>query len=250
MEATNLVGVMKQMGDYDSSLFPYLAAFASTQTSESLWYAKGATLASFEDKALTMPDGKTVRIKLPPDHARLWVTFCNYREQAKVRLDANFNALLMVRPLAGKSADPLQAEFRASSKALEVGSLEPWQRIVRTDKTVDVNDGWAHVGETQEELMREMKGMLSGDKHEQLMDEWRRQIGERLEREKSQVRKKKSDLTEKDLGVSNEKFQVLTEAEMKARQQQLKTGKYPGAVRRKAQTSSGASPEEKIHKQG
>jgi hypothetical protein len=248
LEATNIVGVLKQMGDYDASLYPYLSAFTSTQVSENLWYSKGSSLASFEEKIVAMPDGKVMKIKTPPDHARLWVAFCNYREQTKIRLDATFNALIMVRPLAGKSADPMQAEFRAATKALEVGSLEPWQRIVQVNKVVDVNDGWGHVGDSEQELIREMNGMLSGDKHEQLMDEWRRQIGERLDREKEEIRKKKSSFTERDLGVVKEKFQVLSEAEMKERQRNLKIGKYPGAVRRQPEATRNLA-EEKFYKQ-
>src|SRR5271167_1566476 len=57
-EITSLVSLVREMTDYDLALYPYLSAYATTQSSETLWYGKGDQLASFEHKIVEMPDGK------------------------------------------------------------------------------------------------------------------------------------------------------------------------------------------------
>ena len=130
-EIRSLVEVIRKMGDYDISLFPFLPAYISTQSSETLWYSKGDKLASFEGKVVDMPDGKKIKLMAPPAHATAWASLCTYREQAKRRLEENMNALLIVRPWAGKSADPIAADLRKVGRHLETDSMEPWSRIVK-----------------------------------------------------------------------------------------------------------------------
>jgi len=53
-EIRSLTEVIRQMSNYDVSLFPYLNAYVTTQSSETLWYGKGERLASFENKIITL----------------------------------------------------------------------------------------------------------------------------------------------------------------------------------------------------
>jgi hypothetical protein len=227
MEVRSLAEVVQRMSEYDTSLFPYMGAYASTSSSESLWYGRGERLTSWENKTITLPDGKKMRILTPPDHARAWATLCSYREQAKKRLEENFNALFIVRPWAGKSADPIANELRGVQRSLETDSIEPWERIVRVQSPKNLDDGWGHPGDTLEDLQRELKGMMSGDKHEQLMELWAKQMSEdnkKKANDLAELRKKRG--TEKP-GIVNERIRVLTEQQIKERQEALKKGKAP-----------------------
>lgn len=223
-EIRSLLSLIKQMTDRDMSLYPYLAAYTSTSSSESLWHGKGQQVASFERRMVEMPDGKRMQILVPPDHARLWASLCAYREQAKKRLDDNFNAVLIIRPWAGKNADPIAAELKAVARSLQPDSLEPWQNVVKLDqKQVDVNDGWAHPGDSIEDLQREMKGFIEGDRHERLMAEFERQM-----REQAEARKQKlEDMIQKrgGPGVYEQEPKILTDAEVRQRELDLKRGR-------------------------
>lgn len=226
-EVRSLVEVVREMSEYDLSLYPYLNAYVTTQSSETLWYGKGEQLTSFDNKAVTMPDGKRITIIAPPDHARLWATLCSYREQAKRRLEDNTNALFIVRPWAGKHADPIANELKAVARQLDTGSNHMWEQVVRVQKKVDVNDGWGHPGDSLEDLQRELKGMMEGDRHERLMEAWSDQmIHEAEERQKAvEEARKKRGITE--AGVYQGDVQVLTEKEIRERQAALSKGRKP-----------------------
>ena len=232
-EVSSLVEVVRRMGDYDMSLYPYLPAFVTTAASEAMWYGKGETLTSFESKAIAMPDGSTLRLLSPPDHSRMWATLCTYREQAKKRLEENFNALFIVRPWAGKSADPIGNDLKRVARSLETDSMEPWEKIVAVRRQVDVNDGWGHPGDSVEDLKRELRGMMEGDKHERLMEAWQKQMtaeAEAKRHELDEIRRKRG-ITEP--GITSETIEILTDAQVRARQAALQQGKLPGAVPRR-----------------
>ena len=235
-EVYGLIEAIRKMTEHDMSLFPYLSAFTSTQMSENLWFSKGTKLTNYENRVVEMPDGKKIRITTPPDHVRLWASLCTYREQAKVRLDENWNALLIVRPMAGKSADPITAELRGIARSLQTDSIEPWSRIVKNEE-VQVDDGWAHGGGSSvEELKREMDAMIRGDKHERLMDHWEKQMeNEEQERLKKQAEVRKSKNTTGMAGVVDERIEYFTEEEMQARMAAMKKGKVPPAKERHAE---------------
>jgi len=232
-EVYGLIEAIRKMTEYDMSLFPYMAAFSSTQMSENLWFGKGTRLANFENRVIEMPDGKKIRIASPPDHVRLWASLCTYREQAKKRLDENWNAVLIIRPMAGKSADPITTELRSIARSLETGSLEPWSRVVKNESK-RLDDGWAHGGSASiEDLMREMNSMIKGDKHERLMDKWQAQMEEE---EKERLKKldeirKKRNVTGQ-AGVVDERVEYFTEEQMQARQAALKAGRTPPVIDR------------------
>lgn len=227
-EVRSLIEVVRQMSDYDLSLYPYLQAYVTTASSEALWYSKGESLVNYESKTLTMPDGKKMNVMAPPDHARLWATLCTYREQAKKRLEDNTNALFIVRPWAGRSADPIANELKGISRQLETGSNYVWENVIRVPKKVDVNDGWGHPGETVQDLQRELKGMMEGDRHERMMEAWQAQMIHEAEVEKQKIvdaRKKQGK--DEGGGLTEGRMEILTEKDIKARQAALAKGKKP-----------------------
>ena len=70
IEIRSLAEVTRRMGEYDTSLYPFIGAYVSTQSSENLWFGKGDRVTSFENKIVSMPDGRQIRIMAPPNHAR------------------------------------------------------------------------------------------------------------------------------------------------------------------------------------
>ena len=226
-EIKSLVDVVKQMSDYDLSLYPYLNAYVTTQSSEVLWYGKGEQLTSFSSKTISMPDGKAITIIAPPDHARMWAALCSYREQAKKRLEDSMNALFIVRPWAGRRADPVANELKSVARQLETGSNYMWEQIVRVQKAVDVNDGWGHPGDSLEDLRRELKGMMEGDKHERVMEAWSKQMVAESEERQKQIEEARKKRGIASAGVYQQNMQILTEKEVRERQAALAKGQKP-----------------------
>lgn len=247
LEIKGLLNIVKEMTEYDISLYPYLAAYVTTMSSENLWHGKGTTVSSFENRVVNLPDGKQMKIMAPPDHAKLWATLCTYREQAKKRLDENFNAVLIIRPWAGKNADPIASELRQIAKSMTTNAVEPWQNIIQVKQDVDVNDGWAHPGDSVEDLKREMHAFIEGtDKHEQVMAKLEQQM-----RDEAEARKAKLNNIVNQRGgpgVVDEVTRILTDAEVRQRQKDLKKGVIPPVSRNEREGSTSAEPYEKIKK--
>jgi len=223
-EIRGLLNIVKKMTEYDVSLYPYLAAYVTTMSSENLWHGKGTRVSSFENRVVSLPDGKQMKILTAPDHARLWATLCTYREQAKKRLDENFNAVLIIRPWAGKNADPIAAELRTLARQMATNSVEPWQNIIQIRSEVDVKDGWAHPGDSIEDLQREMNSFIKGeDKHERLMDKFNQQLHDQAE----DRQRKLNEIAERrgGVGIVEETTTILTDAEVRAREKELKKGR-------------------------
>jgi hypothetical protein len=228
LEIKGLLNIIKEMTEYDISLYPYLAAYVTTMSSENLWHGKGTRLSSFENRVVNMPDGRHMKIMAPADHAKLWASLCTYREQAKKRLDENFNAVLIIRPWAGKNADPIAAELRQIAKTMTTNAIEPWQSIIQIKQEVDVNDGWAHPGDSYEDLKREMDAFIEGtDKHEQVMARLEQQMREEAEARKTRL----NNIVQQrgGPGIIEETTQILTDAEVRQRQKDLKRGIIPTA---------------------
>jgi hypothetical protein len=245
-EFRSLLSLVRQMTDRDLSLYPYLAAYTSTTSSEGLWYGMGTQLSAFGSRQMEMPDGKKMKILAPPDHARLWAALCNYREQAKQRLDHNFNAVLIIRPWAGKNADPIAAELKNVARTLRPDALEPWQNVIKTAPSVDVNDGWAHPGESIEDLKREMKGFIDGDRHERVMKKFDQQM-----RDEAEARKQKlEELIQKrgGPGVYESEPTIYTDAEVRERERALKQGRPVIKPVDRDKTEIHNIPKEKIQK--
>jgi hypothetical protein len=85
-----------------------------------------------------------MRILRPSNHARLWASICTHREQVKKRLDESWNAVLIMRPWAGKSVDGVASKLKAATKAMRAGALEPWEAVVEAPIDKSLDDGWAH----------------------------------------------------------------------------------------------------------
>ena len=241
-EIQSIIELIKSISEYDLSLFSYLSAYVTTHSSESLWYGKGEQLTAFDNKVVTMPDGKKITILAPPDHARTWATLCSYREQAKRRLEDNTNALFIVRPWAGKHADPIAGELKGIAKQLETGSNYMWEQVVRVPKKVDKNDGWGHPGDSLEDLQRELKGMMEGDKHEKVMEAWANQmIKEAEEKQKviEEARRKRGII---EAGVYQGSIEVLTEKEIRERQNALARGEKPAPKAVKSRSTFEVDP--------
>jgi hypothetical protein len=160
-ELHGLLRVITEMTS-DLRLYPYIGPFATTSISEQLWYAKGTELTRFARREVELPEGTRMTLLSAPDQARLWASVCTYREKSKQRLDATSNALLILRPWAGKGADALAHEWRSNARSLQPDVVEPWVEAIKITKPINLDDGWAH-GEdsSQEGLLREIKGMLA-----------------------------------------------------------------------------------------
>jgi hypothetical protein len=226
LEVTRLVKLVMAMGDRDASLYPYLSAFSTTKESEFLWHSNG-DYSSFRGLSVLLPDGKSMTVLCPSDHARLWASLCTYREQAKARLDDTWNAVLVMRAWAGRSVDGLVGELRTATKQLHVDALEPWENIVAAPPDKALDDGWAHLEnmETKEGMLKELHGMLSNDRHERLMQEFERQQLAAAERHKQQI----EGLIARrgGPGISRETITVQTEEEVLRQEREMRRGRRP-----------------------
>jgi hypothetical protein len=191
LELRTLVRVVTEMTHSDLRLYPYVSPFVTTSTSEQLWFARGTALTAYQKKVIELPDGTTMPLLAAPDQARLWASLCNYREKAKARLDASMNALLIVRPWAGKSADGLASDLKNTAKSLIPDRMEPWAEIVKTPHAVNFNDGWAHgEDDSREGVLRELEGMMNNDRHERVMKQFEDSLISRAEAQQQTITEK------------------------------------------------------------
>jgi len=167
LEVRSILRVIRTMTDSDLRLFPYISAYTTTAGSEQLWFSRGAEGSLFRERVVDLPDGKRMRILAAPDQACLWAALCHNRIQAKARLEASFNAVMIVRAWVGKQADPISHDLKTLARDLQTNSMEPWKDIVRVRPEAALDDGWAHSEDDSiEGMQREMHGMLSNDRHE------------------------------------------------------------------------------------
>ena len=215
-EMRNLARLIRQMTDSDLMLYPFISAFVTTNTSESLWYS-GGRHADFRNRVVQMPDGKEITILTASDHARLWANLCTSREESKRRVEDATNAVLIVRAWVGKGADPLANDLKNAAQMLKTDALEPWsESITLKERKESYEDGWAHSeDESVEGIQRELQGMLNNDRHERLMTEFHKQHAER-------EAKREADLRAALAKRSSVKFEPgtrpMTQAEFKKRE--------------------------------
>lgn len=223
IEIRSLARLLARMQEYELSVYPYMSAYSTTLSSEKLWHSRGTTLSSYSDKMIQLPNGGVMKILAPPDHANIWATLCTYREENKVKIESNLNALMITRAFVGSRATThLSEELRRASQSLRPDLQEPWQKIVKPVREYK-EDGWAHGGgDSIEELMKEMHGIDSFDKHEQLMAAFEKQQREAAEKEKDRI----EDLVRKyhkDEPVWEDSMPViLSDAEVRHQEQELK----------------------------
>lgn len=171
-EAQALLQVVDKMTDADLSLYPYISAYSTTSSSEILWYGRGAGVASWTDRTISLPGGWEFRLIAPPEHARLWAGVAAMRERSKRRVDDTYNAAMITRALTGKGADKLYQALKKTQEALLADSDAPWMQVVRVEiKDINFADGWghAHQDDSVEGILREVEGMAKMDKHERFM---------------------------------------------------------------------------------
>src|SRR5208337_1268910 len=120
----------------------------------------------------------------------------------------------------------------------ETDATEPWEKVVASLPSKNVNDGWAHAGDSVEDLQRELKGMLEGDRHEKLMEVWQKQMEAEAQAQRRKLEELRKQRGTQEPGIVSEHMEVLTDANIKARQVALRQGKVPlpGAVRRHEDT--------------
>jgi hypothetical protein len=222
VELGRLIRLVDQMVSRDLSLFPYLNAYVTTVSSEYLWYGKGNSVTSFENKNINFDFGRKIKILVPSDHARLWASLCVYREQAKRRLDDNFNALSIIRSWV-KNTGPMESALKRFSRSLTPNILDPWMNIIRVQK-VELDDGWGHSMEddTLEGLTREMKGIQDLDRHEQVMKAFEERQRKQAETEK---RKLEELLRHQGEGMVDDVTQIRTDKEVRKIEADLRKGR-------------------------
>jgi len=170
VELRSLLRVITEMTNSDLRLYPYITPFVTTNVSEQLWFSRGMDLTAFQRRQIILPDDSTLPLWAAPDHARLWATLASYRERAKTRLEHSMNALLIVRPWAGKGVDGLASDLRSTAKALLPDRLEPWSEVIKAPRPINLDDGWAHgEDDSREGIIRELDGMMNNDRHERVM---------------------------------------------------------------------------------
>jgi hypothetical protein len=224
IELRSLSRVIKAMSDSDLKLYTYISAFVTTSRSEQLWFSQGTAITSFRERLVALPDGKAMRITSPSEQARLWATLCNYRVQAKQRVEASMNAVLTIRPLVGKGADPIAADLKSIARGLQTDTLESWREIVKYRDQPKLDDGWAHSeDESVEGMMRELKGMMENDRHEQVFAAFDEQ--ERLRAEKRQEQIEARIEARGGKGFEESSFTPMTAQDLEERSNALRKGR-------------------------
>lgn len=170
-----------------------------------------------------------MKILVPSDHARFWASMCVQHSESVRRIDDNMNALLIVRPWVGKSAESLAHDLKNAARSLKWDVDEPWAAVVREEQAINKEDGWAHADDSLEGMMRELKGMLEHDRHEQLIEAFEKQQTAQSDAVHAAAQKRIDDRG--GHGIINETVEILTEAQVKERGQKLKKGKAPVANR-------------------
>jgi hypothetical protein len=247
IEIQSLLRLLKEMSDYDLSLFPYIYAFSTTSMSNRLWCSRGRQVSDFENREISLFDNINMKVLAPPDHARFWATMCKQHDDAVVRIDNSMNAALILRGWVGKGTDSLNVELKNIARSLRFDGLEPWETVIRLDPVINVNDGWAHAEDSLEGLQRELKGMISNDRHERLIETFEKQQREQADSYKEKFNKVVAERG--GPGIINEKVEVLTEKEVNERALKLKKGKAPVASRNtRDQGDDPGNPQERIKK--
>lgn len=236
----------------DLSLIPYISAFASTQVSLNLWKSKGDYL--FSPKEITLPDGKKLNQIALSDHLRLWAAASSLREEAISRTEASMNAAIVARSMTGGTGwDSYMNSLQTILNYYAPDSLEPWMNIIDfvsyNTKQSNLDDGFGHSHEdpSTEGLIRELHGMMAGDKHEKLIEQF---YNQQLDREKARVdkltatAKLRREQIEKEVSLEDS-YVIRTEKEVEEREREIKEQNY-GWVSREHQNLINQSDSEDL----
>ena len=211
----------------DMSLFPYISAFCTTQASQSIWCSRHDHI--YDRKVIILPDGKTLKLLTTPDHISLWSSLSTIRMNSISRLEESLNFGTLIKAQVGKGAEKYIKELVRSLNEFQVDSIDPWTEVVDYVKlSADrphFDDGYGHSHEdnTVQGLLREMEGMIHGDKHEALMQQfYDKQINEAKIKEKElqiRVQKRRKELEELE---DDGRMVVITDVEVKRRERAIK----------------------------
>jgi hypothetical protein len=230
VELNTILRVILSLNLADLSLYPYVSAFVSTNTSFRLSASHSSDLLA--PKRIVLPDGKELKQLSSPDILQLWVSLCRIRETTIERLENAQNAGTIAKAFVGKGADNYNNAISQALASLRTDSIEPWMDVinflsVKTDQNLHDGYGHSHQDNSTEGLMREMRGMNEGDKHEQLMDAFHqsqlREEEEKRRRVDELIARRREILEAAD---ANEIMVVRTEAEVKKREREIHTQKY------------------------
>ena len=230
VELNAILKVILSMNLADLSLYPYVSAFVSTNASFRLWASHRSALLT--SKSIIMPDGKGFKQLSSPDIIQLWASLCQIRENTIQRLENAQNAGTIARAFVGKGADNYNNAITKALNTLRTDAIEPWMEIinflsVKTD--VDLEDGFGHSHQdnSTEGLMRELKGMNEGDKHEQLMEAFHKsqlKIEDDKRRKAEDIIRRRREILESEEQM--EMLVVRTEAEVKQREREIHQRRY------------------------
>lgn len=211
----------------DMSLFPYISAFCTTQASQNIWCSRHDHI--YDRNTLILPDGKTLKLLTTPDHISLWSSLSTIRANSISRLEESLNFGTLIKAQVGKGAEKYIKELIKSLSEFQVDSIDPWTEIVDFVKlSADqphFEDGFGHSHEdnTVQGLLREMEGMIHGDKHETLMQQfYDRQMFEAQQKEQAlqvKIQKRRKELEELE---DDGRLVVVTDAEVKRREKAIK----------------------------
>jgi hypothetical protein len=138
------------------------------------------------------------------------------------------------------------------ARQLQTNSDYVWEQVVQVQKKVDVYDGWGHPGDSVEELRRELKGMMEGDKHEQVMEAWAKQMAAEDEEKRKRLEEARKKRGMEGAGVYQGSVVVVSDKEIKERQNALARGEKPAAkqatTRQQHEISATARQLDKIKK--
>jgi len=226
VELNSVLRAVLQLNLADLSLFPYISAFVSTQASFNLWSSK----LHLEPKTITLPDGLKLRQLSIPDHTMLWAALSSSRMDTINRLENAQNAGTIARAFVGTGADNYNNAINKALTSLRSDSIDPWMELINfmnVKELQNFNDGYGHSHQDSsvEGLMREMKGMSEGDKHEELMNAFH-QTQIRMENEKikqmKELAKRRRALDE----VDESTYIIRTAVEVKKKEALLKQQNY------------------------
>ena len=215
----------------DLSLFPFISSFVTTQASVNLWSSRYDNL--FQPKTIRMPDGLELRQLAVSDHVRLWAALATIRDAAIVKLENALNSGIIAKAFSGDSSTAYIDSITKALSYYSADNMQPWMDTIDfvsyNSSKKELEDGFGHSHEdaSTEGLMRELNGMIHGDKHEELMNKfYDKQIAEELARKKKldelvQQRRHQLNTEEGDSAMV-----VRTEGEVRQREREIKEQTY------------------------
>jgi hypothetical protein len=195
-----------------------------------------------------MPDGTSLRQLATPDHILLWAALSAMRMDTINRLENAQNAGTIVRGFVGSGADNYNNAINKAIASLRSDSIDPWLELINFMSVKDLqsfDDGYGHSHQDNsvEGMMREMKGMAEGDKHEELMRIFHETQVRAEEEKKKQIQalvRRRKELDEVDESI----YIVRTESEVKKKEALLKQQQYDWVLEKQREELLGQDAEE------